>query len=157
MKTVLFLCSGNYYRSRFAEIFFNWQARQRGLTWKAESRGLAIDPRNPGSLSHHTMDRLRVLGIPLEGYHRPPRAVGDHDFEAADHVIAVKGAEHRPLIERDFPARLTRVEFWEVHDLDCASPDEAIPELELAVIGLIGRLAAKHEARNPNDEGNPKP
>ena len=26
MKTVLFLCTGNYYRSRFAEIFFNWHA-----------------------------------------------------------------------------------------------------------------------------------
>jgi protein-tyrosine-phosphatase len=23
-RTVLFICTGNYYRSRFAEIFFNW-------------------------------------------------------------------------------------------------------------------------------------
>ena len=39
MPTVLFLCSGNYYRSRFAEIFFNWLAPQQGLNWRAESRG----------------------------------------------------------------------------------------------------------------------
>lgn len=31
MKRVLFLCTGNCYRSRFAEICFNWHAEQRNL------------------------------------------------------------------------------------------------------------------------------
>jgi hypothetical protein len=35
MKRVLFLCSGDYYRSRFAEIYFNWRANQRRLLWLA--------------------------------------------------------------------------------------------------------------------------
>ena len=39
MKTVLFLCSANYYRSRFAEHFFNWHAENSGLRWKAISKG----------------------------------------------------------------------------------------------------------------------
>ena len=30
-KGVLFLCTGNYYRSRFAEILFNSVAAQMGL------------------------------------------------------------------------------------------------------------------------------
>ncbi len=42
-NTILFLCTGNYYRSRFAEILFNRLAKSRGLSWKAESRGLALD------------------------------------------------------------------------------------------------------------------
>jgi hypothetical protein len=46
MNRILFLCTGNYYRSRFAEILFNWHARQRGLRWTADSRGLALDPTN---------------------------------------------------------------------------------------------------------------
>ena len=40
-KRVLFLCTGNYYRSRFAEILFNQLAPTRGLNWRADSRGLA--------------------------------------------------------------------------------------------------------------------
>jgi len=30
-NTVLFLCTGNYYRSRFAEVFFNAVATKEGL------------------------------------------------------------------------------------------------------------------------------
>jgi protein-tyrosine phosphatase len=158
MKTVLFLCTGNYYRSRFAEHFFNWHARQRGVAWTAESRGLALDPSNPGPISLHTVLRLRDLGIPLNGDTRRPLPVSRQDFEAAHHVVAVKEIEHRPMIERRFPTWLERVEFWKVDDLDCAGPEEAFPHLEREVIGLMERLSGRsnEEARNPNDEGNPK-
>src|SRR5256885_17038856 len=44
LKTVLFLCTGNYYRSRFAEILFNSVAGKMGLPWQAASRGLALEP-----------------------------------------------------------------------------------------------------------------
>ncbi len=42
-KTVLFLCTGNYYRSRFAEALFNSVAGKMGLPWRASSRGLALE------------------------------------------------------------------------------------------------------------------
>jgi protein-tyrosine phosphatase len=35
MKQVLFLCSGNYYRSWFAPHFFNWLVLKVGLPWRA--------------------------------------------------------------------------------------------------------------------------
>ena len=43
MKQVLFLCSANYYRSRFAEHLFNWLAPQLGLDWRADSMGLDME------------------------------------------------------------------------------------------------------------------
>ena len=42
-KTVLFLCTGNYYRGRFAEVLFNSVAGKMGLPWRATSRGLALE------------------------------------------------------------------------------------------------------------------
>jgi protein-tyrosine phosphatase len=141
MNTVLFLCTGNYYRSRFAQIYFDWHAQRGGVLWRAESRGLELHPANIGPMSSHTIARLRSLGIPFDRYRRLPVTASHEDFQAAHHVVAVKETEHRPMIERMFPTWLDRVEFWEVHDLDCAEPDEAIPQLEREVTELIDRLA----------------
>jgi len=140
MKRVLFLCTGNYYRSRYAEILFNWMAPKNGLIWKAGSRGLDPDPNNAGPMSRHTMAALRKLGIPFDKHLRFPITVTDDDFVSAHHVVAVKEAEHRPMIERSFPHWLDRVEFWHVHDLDCCGPEEAIPHLDREVTSLVERL-----------------
>jgi hypothetical protein len=75
VRTVLFLCTGNYYRSRFAEVFFNHHGAKAGLTWRAVSRGLAIEfgVHNVGPLSAHAALRLRELGIRHEPTSAPRR------------------------------------------------------------------------------------
>jgi protein-tyrosine phosphatase len=143
MKRVLFLCSGNYYRSRFAEIYFNWHAQQRGIGWRAESRGLRPDSRNAGPLSRHTAAYLATHGISWAEYLRAPIRVTDDDFAAADRVIAVKEAEHRAMMEVDFPSWASKVEYWHVHDMDCALPSVALSQLEREVLGLLATLQAK--------------
>jgi low molecular weight protein-tyrosine phosphatase len=141
-KRILFLCTGNYYRSRFAEIFFNWQAQLRGMFWKAESRGLALDGCNYGPISRHTVVRLKERGIAADEDPRFPLQVQEADLAAADLIVAVKESEHRPLLETKFPRWRDRVEYWHVHDLDCATPDAAMPQLESEVLRLLDRLAA---------------
>lgn len=141
-KRILFLCTGNYYRSRFAEIFFNWQAKQRGLQWSADSRGLALDGCNYGPISRYTMARLKEQGITPDADQRFPVQVSETDLAAADLVVAVKEVEHRPLVAARFPEWRDRIEYWHVHDLDCATPDDAIPHLENELNQLLDRLAA---------------
>ena len=63
MQTILFLCTGNYYRSRYAEEIFNHQAGRDGLAWHAFSRAVA---------NHHRVRSATVeladsnLGEPLD-------------------------------------------------------------------------------------------
>jgi protein-tyrosine phosphatase len=140
MKQLLFLCTGNYYRSRYAEILFNDQAVKTGLPWRAFSRGLAPDPLNPGPLSRHTAAALTRLEINFDEHLRMPILVTAADFEQADHVVAVKEAEHRRMIEQGFADWLPKVEFWHVHDLDCCGPEEALPHLDREVAALVKRL-----------------
>lgn len=141
MRRVLFLCTGNYYRSRFAEIFFNELAGRRGLSWTADSRGLALDGCNYGPISTYTIANLKSRGIESESCERFPKPLTEADLATADHVVAVKEAEHRPLMKMKFPRWCDRIEYWAVHDLDCAQPDEAIPHLEREVVQLLERLA----------------
>lgn len=144
-RTVLFLCTGNYYRSRFAEELFNHLAPAAGLQWQAASRALAIEKGscNIGPLSPHAHRALEQRGIPLSATPRAPMGCTPADMEQAYQIIALKEAEHRQYILARHPAFADRVEYWHVHDLDRATAEEAIPQIERQVIDLIKRLSVQ--------------
>jgi protein-tyrosine phosphatase len=139
---ILFLCSGNYYRSRFAELLFNHLVTDAGLAYRADSAGLWPNCRehNIGPISENTVAGLRARGVALPRSHRIPRDVTEADIRAAALTIALKEAEHRPVIAMRFPHWLTRIEFWHVHDVPDAPPSEALPLIETNVRTLIARL-----------------
>jgi protein-tyrosine phosphatase len=104
VKTILFLCTGNYYRSRFAEELFNHHAKRAGLDWVAQSRGLALErgAHNVGPISPFALHALREMAITPCGADRFPRQCTVDDLSGADFLVAVKEAEHRPLMRERF-------------------------------------------------------
>jgi protein-tyrosine phosphatase len=144
MRHLLFICTGNYYRSRFAEILFNALAEQRGLPWRATSRGTDIawaGRFNVGPISTYARQALETRHIPLPADLRMPAQLTEQDLVEADLIVAVCEAEHRPHLERDFPHAAARVEYWTVQDLADTSADEALAALEQHVLALLDRLA----------------
>lgn len=140
-RHVLFLCSGNYYRSRFAEHFFNWLAESNGIDWHADSRGLAVGHAgNVGPISRHAVERLQALNVPINGDSRFPRQLSEADLAGSDLVIGLKRAEHQLLLVDLFPSWAEQVEYWHIDDLDCAEPEEALTVLEEEVRALARRL-----------------
>src|SRR5205809_6946800 len=116
-KTILFLCTGNYYRSRFAEILFNSVAGKMGLPWQAASRGLALERgvNNVGPMAVEAITALEALGVRTsDALTRLPMQVTINDLEGADRVIALKHAEHLPLLQERFPVWVEKVDFWHV-------------------------------------------
>ena len=145
MKTVLFLCTGNFYRSRFAEILFNARAGRAKLNWRADSRGLKTEGwGNLGPLSEHSEKRLAEIGVSCETARRMPKECSTSDLEAASLVIALKEAEHRGMLAKRFAGWEDRVTYWHVHDLDAAEPPEALAAIESLVDELISKLAKRN-------------
>jgi protein-tyrosine phosphatase len=143
ISKVLFLCTGNYYRSRFAELLFNSRTRDALLSWQAYSRGLALER---GSKNVGPISVLAVKGLETRGIHVPPGVrlplqVCEQDLHAADLVIALKEAEHRPLLAQRFPAWPDRVEYWHIDDLDVATSETALTAIDQEVTGLLARLS----------------
>ena len=138
-RTVLFLCTGNFYRSRFAESLFNALAAGAGLPWRAASRGLAVERgyNNIGAMAPSAVRALERLGVCVgEDCARMPAPATAADFERAQRVVALKRDEHLPLLRERFPAWAERVEFWHVDDAPAA-----LGRIEQEVRRLVARLA----------------
>ena len=142
MRHVLFLCTGNYYRSRFAEELFNHHASLGGLGWVASSRGLAIErgAANVGSMSVHTREELRHRNIHPLAAERLPEACMTADLAHADIVIALDEIEHRELLHAKFAEWEDRVTYWSVHDVNVSDPADAIASIDRQITQLIKRL-----------------
>jgi protein-tyrosine phosphatase len=145
VRQVLFLCTGNYYRSRLAEELFNHAAQATGLDWQASSRGLARvpSPENVGPMSIFSRQALAVRGIcPSE---RMPIVCQIGDLMSADLVVALKEAEHRRLLADRFPGWESRATYWHVHDIDVGDPADAIAMVDELIRGLISDLRNNEE------------
>ena len=147
MDHLLFICTGNYYRSRFAEAVFNYQAAKHNLNWHAFSRGLATHLAPDDGLSIYTLNALIDRGIPIHFTAADKASVTESDLRRATRRIALLESEHRPYIRSLFPDWEDKVEYWHAQDLDVAPADEVLPVIEAKVIALVRQLATKNLAR----------
>lgn len=135
LPQVLFLCTGNYYRSRFCEIYFNHLTTGLGL--KADSKGLlAYRKINEGMLSVHTQSYLHQINL-SPGKMKFPEQIEHRHFSSGVRIIAMDEVEHRPMMEQFFPEFSDRIEYWQVHDIDFTEPDDALPVLKERVENLL--------------------
>ena len=145
VKTVLFLCTGNYYRSRFAEELFNHHAAHSGLQWRAQSRALAIErgAGNVGALSRYAIEGLRARRVTPKGGDRFPQQCSLSDLQAADCVVALNDNEHRPLVLERFSGWEARIRYWDIEDVEFLDPKVALSALEAEVIVLLDEFRSR--------------
>ena len=148
MKTVLFLCTGNYYRSRFAEELFNHRAAQAEINWQAQSRALAIERgiNNIGSLSPLALSGLTTRGLSAKGANRPAQQCGILDLESADYIVALNEVEHRSLMRERFPNWETRIQYWDIGDVAVVQPDKALALIDAQVEALLSNFCHRPTA-----------
>lgn len=116
---ILFVCTGNYYRSRYAEVRLDQWATERGLPVSPFSRGLEIDVaqvHNVGPMSPYALERLRDQAINPDPYLWMPRSLLLDDLEEADLTVVLDRTEHLPMMQAQFPEWVGRVRFWDVAD-----------------------------------------
>lgn len=142
MSTVLFLCTGNYYRSRFAEELFNHRAAMLGLGWTARSRALAIErgATNVGPVSPLALAALDMRGVAARGRDRMPARCTPADLDAADLIVALSELEHRGLMLERFPAWAGRAIYWQVEDIGVTPADIALALVERQIESLLTAL-----------------
>lgn len=136
---VLFICTGNYYRSRYAEALFNHQAEQMGLRWRAFSRGLAIHMADglDGELALNTRRALESRSIPLHYCGACRVQLTAVDLANAGKIVAMDRWEHQPMVLNQFPLWDERVEYWDSQDLQWEAADSSMRKIERNVKALV--------------------
>lgn len=162
-KQVIFICTGNYYRSRLSEELFNFYIRQTDLAWEATSRGLidVAELRNNG-ISIHARQYLIRKEIAVDPT-RNPKTLRVSDFEDASLLIALNREEHEPMLRDRFGqipkilAQKDQLRFWNVCDVPAEqngilqfirarnirstqSPESGTEHIDFAIQSLIREL-----------------
>jgi protein-tyrosine phosphatase len=141
-RTVLLVCTGNYYRSRYAELLFNALA-PADLGWRAESRGFAPGSWNPGPIAPVVLERLSASGIVPPARLRDPMRLTLADLKAADLLIALDEQEHRPYVDGLGQPWASRFRLWVVPDLHEWPVERALSTIDQEVRALLAELSAK--------------
>jgi protein-tyrosine phosphatase len=140
MNNILFICTGNYYRSRFAEIVFNDVAKRQEIAAVAYSRGFRLNPaKNKGILSPHAISYLSLLSISFDQPGQPTRLAAA-DLQGASVIIVLDEKEHRPMMKQFFPDWEDKVRYWNFEDDYLVSPSNVLPALKEKVLDLVTSL-----------------
>ena len=138
-QTVLFLRTGNFYRSRHAEAWFNDKACRHGLHWQVKSRGfrpyLASE-----DLSDWAADRLARSGVASSLSPTKPAKVTIEYLANSTLVIAMREAEQASMRRRDFPKWTNRIQYWDIGETDKTAPETKLPKIESEVDNLVRNL-----------------
>lgn len=134
-RKVLFVCVHNAGRSQMAAALFNAVARERGLSWVAESAGT-----EPAERVHpEVVEAMGELGIDLSGAR--PRLLTNDAVEAADRVVTMGCQVDAGLCPALF---LKNVEDWGLPDPKGRPPAEVRQirdEIRRRVEALLDELA----------------
>lgn len=138
-QTVLFICSGNFYRSRYAEAVFNHIAPHVIPGWSAISRGfkphLATE-----DLSYLARERLQEKGIPLNHTAEKPCKLSREDLEESTVIVSLLESQHRPLMRTHFPEFEDVSLYWEVYDIEDQPAEISLSLIDENVTQLIAEL-----------------
>ena len=144
MYKILFICTGNFYRSKFCEAFMENEGKVLKIPIRTMSRGFEISLADKvasiyGETSPYTIQRLDQLGIDCGKVKKRRTPVSQHDINSNDIIVIIDKAEHSPYMENfDFPEN--RTVFWEVKDIADWTAKETLDELEKSCHKLSFKL-----------------
>lgn len=166
VKQVIFICTGNFYRSRLAEELFNYYVGETNLPWEATSRGM-VDS-SFGGISPVAFEYLKKRGLsPRIDPTRDSIPLKVSDIEKAELLIAMNQEEHEPMLREKFGqiprilAQRNRLRYWNVCDVPgetnslsqffgerrpTQSPRSGTEHIDFAVRALLQELKQKMAA-----------
>ena len=128
---VLFVCTGNYYRSKFCENLWFFLLEKFDKKGSVSSSGL-----NPGlaqlwkdafgRVSPFTRRALKIIGVPLVD-DSSLHLISQQEVDDSDIVVFLNKSEHLPMLaDSRVMVPISKIVAWNNEDVDQEFPMEAI-------------------------------
>ncbi len=145
-RQILFVCSGNYFRSRYAEAYFNCLSDRAGAPFHAISRGVRVGDHDT-NVSPLTSYRMAERNIDPAYLYSLSKQIQWEDVDPSAWVIGMNRSEHRSWIyglfpDQDSELRLREetglLRFWNVPDASGpVDGDRSLDQIEAQVDQLF--------------------
>jgi protein-tyrosine phosphatase len=127
IKQFCFVCTGNLYRSKYAEACFNYLCIQNNITHiRAFSRGLRVQPTEkyehgesftfPIRLAVPSYKRIENRNIPFCLIGATNQMLDNYDCASSEKIILMNKDEHMPWMKKKHSDYLDKVECLEIGD-----------------------------------------
>ena len=117
MKKILFVCTANIYRSRFAEEVFNSLAINRGASLRAFSAGLKVGEYTTRKIYYPALEQLERYNITPQRENDLSTHIDELDLDEYDKIICMDEPEHRPMVEQNMNLKGREVVYWNIVDI----------------------------------------
>ena len=98
MHNILFVCTANIFRSRFAEEAFNFLVVEERIPAKAFSAGLKVGEYHVRKIHRPALEQLEKLNIKPKRPNELSVHINEVQLSKYDKLICMDEAEHKPMI-----------------------------------------------------------
>ena len=140
MYNILFVCTGNIFRSRFAEEVFNHLCKINGVDAIAFSAGLQVGRYKQRKIYWPAMNELERLKIEPLRSNEDSVHINDIDVSIYDQIICMDEEEHKPMVRSNELLSGFIFQYWNIVDMPKVPSDISLPRCYKKVETLIDQL-----------------
>lgn len=151
MTSFIFICTGNFYRSRFAEAYFNFLSDKFQLPAFAKSAGfkphLADDKAAvEGEISLLAKNKLDTMGISKVYYDKKRELLEENMLKEADFIIVLDKDEHFSMMKELFPKYLEKSIFYDAKDIEFCDHNIALNYIKKMIENEIYKIFTNNQS-----------
>tara|TARA_B100001027_G_scaffold179354_1_gene130727 strand:- start:230 stop:673 length:444 start_codon:yes stop_codon:yes gene_type:complete len=145
MHNILFVCTANIFRSRFAEEVFNFLALEERIPAKAFSAGLKVGEYHVRKIHRPALEQLEKLNIKPKRPNELSVHIDEVELTKYDQLICMDEAEHKSMVLSNSKLKKFNFEYWYIIDEPKVQSDVSLPICYSKVKKLVDDLKNKIE------------
>ena len=143
MHNILFVCTANIFRSRFAEEVFNFLAIKERIPAKAFSAGLKVGEYHVRKIYRPALEQLTKFNIKPKRPNELSVHINEVQLSKYDLLICMDEAEHKPMVLSNSKLNDINFEYWDIIDEPKVQSDVSLPICFSKVKELVDGLKNK--------------